>query len=131
MCQIKASACELRSQIITDIVRIGGKMQQVGMPVLGDLQPCRHPDAVVLADVVEEAHQGRSAAGPADQAAMQADRHHLRRRRAFLIEHVKTVLEIGEEFLAAAKALRGDKAHVVGVERVGDDELRPPSAPDQ
>jgi hypothetical protein len=55
---------------------------------------------------------------------MQADRHHLRRRRAFGIEHVKTVLQIGEELLPAAKALRIDEAHVVGIERIRDDEMR-------
>ena len=38
------------------------------------------PDLLVRLDVVEEARQRRGAAGPADQAAVQADRHHLRRR---------------------------------------------------
>ena len=55
---------------------------------------------------------------------MQADRHHLRRALAFGIEHVEGILQIGEELVAAVEALRRGEAHVVGVERIGHDELR-------
>src|SRR5262245_7815938 len=104
------AACRL-----SDIEGAGGEKLHVGVPVLRDIEPRRHPDALVPYDVVEEAHQGRRAAGPSDQAAVQADRHHLRRRCPFSIKHVKTVLQISEEFLAPAKALRVDEAHVVGI----------------
>ena len=60
----------------------------------------RHPDPLVLSDVVEKPYQRRSAAGTADDPAMQADRHHLRRGFAFPVKDVKAVLEIGEEFIA-------------------------------
>src|SRR3954468_13559900 len=93
------------------------------VPMLGDLQPRRHPDALVLADIVEEADQPRRAAGAAGETTMQADRHHLRRALAFGIEHVESILQIGEELLAFGKALRIDEAHVVGVKRIGNDEL--------
>ena len=99
-------------------------MRQIGVPVLRDLQPRRHPDALVLADVVEKAHQRSRAAWTADDPAMQTNGHHLGRGLAFGVEHVKTVLEVSEELLAAAKALRVDKAHVVGVERIGNDQMR-------
>src|ERR1700722_5234486 len=109
---------------LSDLARVGGKMREIGVPVLRDLQPRRHPDAVVSPDVVEKAHQGRGAAGTSDDPAMQADRHHLRRGRAFGIEHVETILEIGEELIAAAEPLRIDEAHVVGIEAVGNDQMR-------
>ena len=48
--------------------------------------------------------------------------------RAFGIERVEAVLEIGEELVAGIEALRRGEAHVVGVERVGDDQLRPSGA---
>ena len=47
-----------------------------------------------------------------DDPAMQTDRHHLRRRFAFGIEHLETVLEIAKELIASAEPLRIDEAHV-------------------
>src|SRR5438445_10687850 len=72
---------------LPDLERIGGKMRMLVVPVLRDLEPRRHPDALVLADVIQEADQARSAAGPAGETAMQADRHHLRRSFTFGIQH--------------------------------------------
>ena len=108
----------------SDIEGVVGQMRQIGVPMLRDLQPGRHPDALVLSDVIEEAHQRSGAAGTADDPAMQADRHHLRRGFAFPVKDVKAVLQIGEEFIAAAKPLRIHKAHVVGIERIGNDQMR-------
>src|SRR4051794_40742186 len=108
----------------SNIESVVGEMAEIGLPVLRDLQPRRHPDALVLSDVVEKALQGRGTAGPADHPAMQADRHHFRRGLALGVEDVKTVLEIGEELLAAAEPLRVDKTHVVGIERIGNDQMR-------
>src|ERR1700731_3503870 len=48
-----------------------------------------------------------------------------RRSVAFGMQHVKAVLEIGEEFIAAPKTQRIDKTHVVGIEAVGNDQMRP------
>ena len=56
---------------------------------------------------------------------MEAHRHHPRGLGPFGIEHVEAVLEVGVELVARVEALRGGEAHVVGVERVGHDELRP------
>ena len=56
---------------------------------------------------------------------MQADRHHFRRRRALFVERIEGVLQIGVELVAAVEALGHGEAHVVGVERVGHDEMRP------
>src|ERR1700752_776916 len=58
---------------LPDLERIGSKMRVLVVPMLRDLEPRRHPDALVLADVVEEADQARGAAGPAGETAVQTD----------------------------------------------------------
>src|SRR5580704_16227770 len=68
---------------LSDAWRIDGKMREMGVPVLGDLQPRRHPDALMFGNVIEKPHQGGRASGTANHAAMQAYRHHLRRSLAF------------------------------------------------
>src|SRR5215469_9240171 len=47
-------------------------------PMAGDIDAPGEPDAVVTGDVVNKAFERRGAAGPAEQAAMHADRHHAR-----------------------------------------------------
>ena len=75
-------------------------------------------------ETLERGHARRTA----DDAAVQADRQHLRRiesrRIAFTIQHVEGVLQIVEELRARVEALRGREAHVVRIERVGHDEMR-------
>src|SRR5258708_1812230 len=93
-------------------------------PVAGDLHAPADPDLVVFLHVVEERRRRGYARGPAGEAAMQADRQHLRRRLAFRIEYVERVLQIREELTAAVETLRRCKAHIVGVERIGHDENR-------
>src|SRR5216684_8911006 len=110
---------------LSDIKRTGGEIRKIGVPMLRDLQPCRHPDSLMTHDVIKKPPERRRAARTADHAAMQAYRHHLRRRLAFGIEHVEAVLEIGEELIAAAEPLRVDEAHVVGIETVGNNQMRP------
>src|SRR5882672_959071 len=104
---------------LSDVERVGSEMRKIGVPMLRDLQPRRHPYLLVTRDVIKEPHQRRRAAWTANHAAMQADRHHLGRRLAFGIEYVEAVLEIGEELIAAAEPLRVDEAHVIGIETVG------------
>src|SRR3954447_9007518 len=100
---------------LSDLECIGRKMRMLVVPMLRDLQPRRHPDALVFADIVEEADQARGAARPAGETAVQPHRHHLRRGLALGVEHVEGVLQISVELLALGKALRIDEAHVVGV----------------
>src|SRR6187402_358967 len=89
-------------------------------PVLRDVDTAGDPD-LLASHVLEEALERGESAGPADQPAVQADRHHA----AFLgIQDVEAVLEVVEEVVARVEALRGGEAHVVRVERVGHDELR-------
>ena len=55
---------------------------------------------------------------------MQADGEHFRGGGAFFVEHVEGVLQVLEELLAAVEALDLGEAHVVGVQGVGDDQVR-------
>ena len=96
----------------------------LGDPVTRDVEPGCNPDAIVAERIVKEPRERERASGPADQAAVQADRHHLWRDVAFGIERVERILEIGVELIAGVEALRGGEAHVVGVERIGRHELR-------
>ena len=92
--------------------------------MLGDVEAGRDPHAVMPGEVVEEADERRRATRPPDQPAVQAHRHHPRRAFAFRVEQVKGVAQVGEEVVALAEALRNDEAHVVGIERIRDQEVR-------
>jgi hypothetical protein len=96
-----------------------------GDPVAGDVEPRGDPHLVMPAHIVEEPRQRRRATGAADQPAMQADGQHLRRRLALGVKHVEGVFQIGVKLVAGIEALRRREAHVVGVERIGHDQLRP------
>ena len=55
---------------------------------------------------------------------MQTDRHHLGLScGAFGVERVETVFQIEVKLLARIEALGCGKPHVIGVERIGDDQL--------
>src|SRR5215213_7178641 len=95
------------------------------MPVARDINAAGDPDLLVAQKIGDEALQGGSATRPSGQTAMKADRHHLRRASCtFREEQVEGVLEISEKLIARIEALGGGKAHVIGIERVGDDEMR-------
>ena len=93
-------------------------------PVLGDVDAAGEPDIGVGLGVVEEAFQARDFAGAADQAAVQADGEHFGLAcLAFGIEGVEAVFQVLEELLAFDVAGGGGEAHVVRLQRVGDDQL--------
>jgi hypothetical protein len=93
-------------------------------PVAGDVDAAREPDPVLRCRVVEEPHQPGNLSRAADQPVVQPDRHHLRAaRRALGMERVEGILEVLEELLAGDVAGRGGEAHVVGFQRIGDDQL--------
>ena len=97
-------------------------------PVAGDVDAARRPNAVEAADIVDEALQPGHLAGATDQAAMQADAHHLRLPRLpFGIKHIEGVLQILIELLAGDVAGRGGEAHVIRLQRIGDDQLVTPT----
>ena len=89
-----------------------------------DIEPGRDPHLVVALHVIEEAGERGEPPRPAGQPAVQTDRQHARPLGAFRIEHVEAVAQVVEELVAGIEALRCAEAHVVGVERIGHDELR-------
>ena len=61
---------------------------------------------------------------PADQSAVQSHGHHLGGASKTLFQKtVESVLEVAVKLIAAVESLRGCEAHVVAVQRVGDDEM--------
>src|SRR4051812_28921308 len=94
-------------------------------PMPGDLIPAAYPYAVESLNIVEEAAQRREAARPAGQPQMQPDGHHLWRMLALAIEHVERIAQVGEEVIAGREAVDRRKFHVVVVQRVRHDQVRP------
>ena len=75
------------------------------------------------ARIVEELAERARARRPAGQARVQAHRHDPRRRRPLGVELVERGLQVREEVVAGAEARRGGELRVVGVHRVGHDEV--------
>nr|GEU28080.1 hypothetical protein [Tanacetum cinerariifolium] len=117
-------------QVFAQVLEHGssGVIRVHGAPVVGDIDAAGDPHLVVALHVIEEARQRGQARRPAHDAAVQADGQHLGRvqpgRVALGVQHVEGVLQIVEELRARVETLGGGKAHVVGVERVGHDQLR-------
>ena len=92
-------------------------------PVGGDVAAGGDPGAALGLDVVDEVGEALDAAGASDEAAVQADRHHLRAARLALgVEHVEGVAQVDEIVLGVVEGSRREP-HVVALEAVGDDEL--------
>src|SRR5439155_20789506 len=96
-------------------------MGMVLQPVARDVDAARDPHFAFPARITQKALQRSEASRPADEAAMQADRHHA---PALGMKNVERVLQVIEELLAGIEALRRREAHVVGVERIWNHELR-------
>src|SRR5262249_27467296 len=99
-----------------------------GDPVTRGFESLGDPHILVRTDVIEKARQGRESTWAPSDPTMQSDRQHLRRveraRIALIVEHVESVAQIVEVLLTGGKARGTRKTHVVGVERVGHDQLR-------
>ena len=89
-------------------------------PMISDCLAGGEPDALMALCIFNETLQRGGAAWPADKAAVQADGHHA---PAFRVERVETILEVAEKLIARVEPLRGCKAHVIGVERIGHNQL--------
>ena len=75
-------------------------------------------------DVLDEALEGGQACRTSHQAAVQADGEHLRCLCTLGIQDVEGVLEVVEEVIALVETLHLGEAHVVGVQGVGDHQVR-------
>src|SRR5271156_3615972 len=88
------------------------------------------PNGVMPLDVVEGARQGPDSSRAADDPAVQTDRHHARLAfRTLAIQPVECVAAIDEEILAGAEVAATLQAAVIGVEAVGNDQMRTSADP--
>ena len=92
-------------------------------PVLGDVAPGAEPDPVAAGDVIEELDQPGDPARPPDQPVVQGQRHQLRPLRALGVEGIEAVDHVAGEIVAGRKAVVVVEAVVVGLERIGDDQV--------
>lgn len=109
----------------------GSKLPAIRMgfaPVVGDLLPGADPHLVVLLDIVKETLQRAETARTPKQSAVHPHGHHLRRGFTLGVQHVKAVFQIGIKLLRGVEPLGGGEAHVVGVEGIRHDQVRPLAA---
>src|SRR5262249_55099430 len=93
------------------------------VPMLGDIASRAEPDAVVTADMFQEPDQpGRLARSP-DQAIVQADAHQLRCLRSLRVEKIERVDHVAGEIVRTTEAGIAIEPVVVGLERIGNDEM--------
>ena len=87
------------------------------MPMLGDIDAPADPDLGMLQRVVDEPRECRDASRPADEAAVQADGHHLRCRFALGVERIELALYRGDELLdrVVAGVQEGRIVDLVGI----------------
>src|SRR5262249_22961832 len=104
--------------------RQGSPIRMVLTPMTGDIHAAAYPHLVVAFHVVEKAREPGGAPGVPDQTAMHPDRHHLRRGRAFRVEHVEGVLAVREEVVAGAEPGRCAVLGVVSVQAVRHHKVR-------
>src|SRR5690242_15160799 len=94
-------------------------------PGVGDLVAAREPDARASSNVFEKSLEAADAARTADDAQVQADRHHARRARALRIEAIKSIAAITREILGEDETAVVGEPHVVAVERIGQNHVWP------
>ncbi|RMN90754.1 hypothetical protein ALQ49_05903 [Pseudomonas syringae pv. apii] len=94
------------------------------VPVAGDVHTAGEPHLLMAFDVFDEALECGEPGRAANQTAVQTDGEHLRRVLAFGIQHVERVLQVLEKLLAVVETLHLCEAHVVGVQRIRDHQMR-------
>ncbi|KAH0829627.1 hypothetical protein FOPE_10241 [Fonsecaea pedrosoi] len=101
----------------TSVLHRRGLIGKPPSPVLRDLCPRTHPHVRLGGDIAQKPLELPGAGGLADDARVDADRHHL---AALFVEHVERVDEVLVEGGAAEPVGREVEFHVVAVVRVGD-----------
>src|SRR5262245_55588975 len=89
-----------------------------------DLYAPAHPCRIVPLDVVHEARQCISARRPANEARVEANRHHLWLPLTLAMELIECGPEIGEEILPRYPPRVGGELEVIGVKSIGNNEPR-------
>src|SRR5262249_61511337 len=84
-----------------------------GAPGAGDLVAASEPDARVRGNVAQELLEAGDAAGAADDAQVQPDRHHARRARALFVKAVEGGAAVAGGNLRAEQTAGGEKKPIV------------------
>src|ERR1700679_4098410 len=88
------------------------------------------PDAIVAANVVEDACQRLDAARATDDATMQADGHHTRLPvRAPAVQPVERVPAVDEEILRSGEVTAALQAAVIRIKGMRNHQMRPAGDP--
>ena len=96
-------------------------------PVMRNINAACKPHIRMGFCIFHKPTQGRHATGTTDQTAMQPDGHHFGRSRLPLgIKRIKRILEVIEKLVARVEPLRRGKAHIIGIQRIGYDQLIAP-----
>ena len=93
-------------------------------PMSGYVDAAADPDAIMLQDVVQRRGKRSGSRRTASQAGMETDRHESGRLGALLVKLVEGRLEIGFEIHWRTESGGQREFSVIGVHRVGDDEMR-------
>ena len=75
-------------------LELGDNRLVVLVPVIANLVTAAHPHLVVRLYIVQELGKAEGAAGAANDATVQANRHHLGCGRALGVEDVKCILRV-------------------------------------
>ena len=103
-----------------------GWRRKVYFPVARDIDAATKPDIIVALDMLDKLLKRLKAAGPPDQAAVEADIHQAGGLRALLVEHVETIAQVSEERLSPVEPRRGGKAVIVDIRGIGNDTVGTP-----
>src|SRR6185436_11995991 len=94
-------------------------------PVARDRVAPGEPDRAPVAYVLQHALEPADAAGASDHPQVKPDRQHLRRRGALAPQGIERVVHVLREIARGDEALLAlMEVHVVGVEAVGNHEMR-------
>ena len=95
------------------------------VPVPRDVDTATHPDLVFAQHVIQKSGQCGGAARPPGQTTVQSYGHHLRLRIPFSIEGIEGIAQVSEKLIATVESLVGGETHIVVVQSIGNDQMRP------
>ena len=93
---------------------------------MGDVVAAREPNSRPIRHMLQELFETCDAGRPADDAQMQADRQHAWHRGGLLVEPVEGITAVAGKVLGKDESAVVEKAHVVGIESVGQHDMGAP-----
>ena len=81
----------------------------MGVPMIGNINSPTDPNILVLSPLRNESVQSLNAGGTRHDATMKPNGHHFGRGLSFLVQTVKSILEITVKLIAIGEARRSHK----------------------